>query len=1054
MKDKKDIESFSESNRIPETFSFSESENQKSFLNEDFVFNFEENTKQTGIDSNSFDLGVEDNKVKPAQDDYSDEIKKAAEETAQGGSESSSASSSSSSTASSGGTSGASAASSSGAAAATGASSGIAAVAATATTAVVLVVGGGIAIYGQTVDKPSICKFETIEVVDNSLSYSFMVGNDLATIESGEDKTECNIYIEILLPGKNEPVFEQQIYTYGKAEGSFTELDYDTEYLLRVSQHIFTSDQQEIVDDYHQLIKDLFEREYLTFTFGDGTSEFYRFKTGPKNDTKTYTVTWKNYNGEVLEIDENVEEGTMPSYDGDAPTKAKDNSYIYSFNGWSPALSKVVADVTYTAQFKQESRYSFNVYKEVDPMGGESYSIRVTRSDKEPIPEYDEYFIGISPAVNSSYADNDKPYEPVEEWYYLANYDLLVDDKQSLRIGGNQLTDSSYLFGLIGRNMETEEDVTIYSTKIATSSFVSSSVTADGMYFKRVVNNNNGATSYYGKFVYSGSSSIENINGILTNPEDQTGSLACEFGLSLPNVDEELSYMFEQMNVDQYIPYIVRLEAMVDGRESQKVFEDTIDFGNIPTFYVDDPVVNSMGLGVVASMSGKYAAVTIDMDILDYSGLWDNSTYSVVLTEDTSENTPMVFNSDVNLMSFGIKDTLILSDLSTEDIQNYCSEIEFLFDVYHEGKHIYGPYSAGLLESDPVFLDGSFNLFYAQSSQTQQDTMPIAFEIYCNSYTDTSEFTRFELELMNTTTEDTTVINVNSLNKQQKTPLTSEDIDRLAPNYVVTTKGFRSDGTSKVIYQEEVDLSALDTQEWTEPEFYGATFNFEQSQSGLAEYMLVDLNYSDPLNSWNYIYNFTITITNDEDSTETYTSHVSTYHNREGLEQRYFLSQFNATIFRGYFSAPSASYSYSVAYDEELVLEPTTVSYTTSTADASIKAEWAQSMTNPNLYELRVSSDLDLNQDYYNYFYRIMLFVEDAETSDPDHYSNYFEMWMSGGSSTYQETISEITKDVYANAQFNFEVRAYNDQIWDDEFFNDPSNYTILYMETITFSDI
>ena len=74
----------------------------------------------------------------------------------------------------------------------------------------------------------------------------------------------------------------------------------------------------------------------------------------------THTVTWQNYDGAELEKDTEVEDGTMPSYDGATPTKEGDAQYSYTFAGWSTdgstvidPLPAVTEDVTYIAVFEQ-----------------------------------------------------------------------------------------------------------------------------------------------------------------------------------------------------------------------------------------------------------------------------------------------------------------------------------------------------------------------------------------------------------------------------------------------------------------------------------------------------------------------------------------------------------------------------------------------------------------------------------------------------------------------------------------------------------------------------
>ena len=84
--------------------------------------------------------------------------------------------------------------------------------------------------------------------------------------------------------------------------------------------------------------------------------------TGAENVIKVYytinryTVTWKNHNGDVLEVDTNVPYGTKPSYGGATPTRAATGRYTFTFKGWDKDIVLVTADVTYTATYNAYER--------------------------------------------------------------------------------------------------------------------------------------------------------------------------------------------------------------------------------------------------------------------------------------------------------------------------------------------------------------------------------------------------------------------------------------------------------------------------------------------------------------------------------------------------------------------------------------------------------------------------------------------------------------------------------------------------------------------------
>ena len=65
---------------------------------------------------------------------------------------------------------------------------------------------------------------------------------------------------------------------------------------------------------------------------------------------RQYTITFKNYNGKELQRSL-VDYGAMPDYTGETPTRKETTQYTYEFAGWSPELTEVTGDATYTAAY-------------------------------------------------------------------------------------------------------------------------------------------------------------------------------------------------------------------------------------------------------------------------------------------------------------------------------------------------------------------------------------------------------------------------------------------------------------------------------------------------------------------------------------------------------------------------------------------------------------------------------------------------------------------------------------------------------------------------------
>ena len=165
---------------------------------------------------------------------------------------------------------------------------------------------------------------------------------------------------------------------------------------------------------------------------------------------RTYSVTWKNWNGDVLETDANVPYWETPSYDSVEPTKPATAQYRYEFKWWDPVVSPVHGTIIYTAQFDEVPMTYTITWKnwdtvlEVDTwvvywsIPSYDWVIPTKASD----PQYDYVFAWWNPST----------WEVVSDQVYVADFDPIIRTYTVLWKNHD------------GTTLETDENVPYWST--------------------------------------------------------------------------------------------------------------------------------------------------------------------------------------------------------------------------------------------------------------------------------------------------------------------------------------------------------------------------------------------------------------------------------------------------------------------------------------------------------------------------------------------------------------------------------------------------------------
>lgn len=104
------------------------------------------------------------------------------------------------------------------------------------------------------------------------------------------------------------------------------------------------------------------------FDKGSGIVITYSMPANEDPTKQNYTVTWKNYDGEIIKTTD-YKYGDTPEYEGETPFKDGFLELSYVFAGWTPSIEKVTKDITYTAKYEEIDNGKYNLLLEENSRG-------------------------------------------------------------------------------------------------------------------------------------------------------------------------------------------------------------------------------------------------------------------------------------------------------------------------------------------------------------------------------------------------------------------------------------------------------------------------------------------------------------------------------------------------------------------------------------------------------------------------------------------------------------------------------------------------------------
>lgn len=146
-------------------------------------------------------------------------------------------------------------------------------------------------------------------------------------------------------------------------------------------------------------------------------------------DTHEYTVTWKDYDGTVLETD-TCHRGDTPLYDGETPTRPATAAVEYYFTGWDKEIVPVTGNVEYIAQYGEDPVIYSVSFVDHYRTYTRNYQYGMT-PDYTPNPDY-----YVEDGVTYVFSGWDKPVVPVTEATQYAAVYVVTDVRYELNADG------------------------------------------------------------------------------------------------------------------------------------------------------------------------------------------------------------------------------------------------------------------------------------------------------------------------------------------------------------------------------------------------------------------------------------------------------------------------------------------------------------------------------------------------------------------------------------------------------------------------------------------